>query len=662
MLAFAPSLAALEFDSAGVARFGQNAVWTLSFEPGQLPEPDAGDGGDEAPIELEKTETALDGVWVLKLGQFGGVDFPVTLSSPGSSHRISAWARGEVVGSIEVQYTEGQNAQFGVFYPTGRMTSDGWYEIETRGFSIDPLTAVSVRVGFFSPAGAEVDAVEIAPDGPFVPERTCLGASDKSACGPTEICQWGRCRNMASRVPALPPVEWRDDLVDYLGNRFAFLYGPFKNRKADLPGALLEMEGMRDAQDAWTFWQRYRTAIGRLHDWHTKSSDISGFALDNPKPIAVCFIEGDADLSQALAPSHPTFRDVLVSHVGQVNTFGLRPGDRLVLVDGKHPIEWARSLLAVDGDFWTASNPRTFAEDASRLNRLLGQFANEIEVLRCDPKTAICGPATEKISISALAPSPPGTSTGVGCDNRPILHVPGIPPHHPTGGFFHGIVNESNQTEAIYGLSWSSLAVTGQNNLSKQLEQAVQTWRDEARGVILDHRTGHGGTNLGPPIIWNFVRHPTPLDVFDFRQRSHDEGPKSLAEGKAIFDQFAALGAVEMAGSTTPTLDVPVALLIHLDGSASDWLPLGIKGAPNAKIFGPYETAGAFSTLFSFGYWFGVGYSIAVGDTYHVSGDTLNGKGVEPDVVVQPKQSDLLAGKDTVYDAAIAWVRQELKP
>jgi C-terminal processing protease CtpA/Prc len=87
-----------------------------------------------------------------------------------------------------------------------------------------------------------------------------------------------------------------------------------------------------------------------------------------------------------------------------------------------------------------------------------------------------------------------------------------------------------------------------------------------------------------------------------------------------------------------------------------------MKGAPNAKIFGPYETAGAFSTLFSFAYWLGMGYSIAVGDTLYLDGTMLNGTGVSPDVIVQQKQSDLLAGKDTIYDAAIAWVRQGLKP
>ena len=40
----------------------------------------------------------------------------------------------------------------------------------------------------------------------------------------------------------------------------------------------------------------------------------------------------------------------------------------------------------------------------------------------------------------------------------------------------------------------------------------------------------------------------------------------------------------------------------------------------------------------------------------------LIGRGVMPDYVVDQKQSDLLAGVDTIHEAALAWVRQELKP
>jgi hypothetical protein len=34
---------------------------------------------------------------------------------------------------------------------------------------------------------------------------------------------------------------------------------------------------------------------------------------------------------------------------------------------------------------------------------------------------------------------------------------------------------------------------------------------------------------------------------------------------------------------------------------------------------------------------------------------------VVPDEIVEQKQSDLLAGKDSIHEAALAWVRSELK-
>ena len=105
---------------------------------------------------------------------------------------------------------------------------------------------------------------------------------------------------------------------------------------------------------------------------------------------------------------------------------------------------------------------------------------------------------------------------------------------------------------------------------------------------------------------------------------------------------------------------MPVAVLITQDVSASDWMPLGFKGAPNTRIFGPYQTNGGFSTRYELGYWLSMGYVLATGDTFLADGSTHNGHGVEPDVVVLPKQSDLLAGHDTVFDAAITWIRGEL--
>ena len=40
----------------------------------------------------------------------------------------------------------------------------------------------------------------------------------------------------------------------------------------------------------------------------------------------------------------------------------------------------------------------------------------------------------------------------------------------------------------------------------------------------------------------------------------------------------------------------------------------------------------------------------------------MNGRGVEPDEIVFPLQSDLMQGKDTLFDVALQWVRQEMSP
>jgi C-terminal processing protease CtpA/Prc len=107
---------------------------------------------------------------------------------------------------------------------------------------------------------------------------------------------------------------------------------------------------------------------------------------------------------------------------------------------------------------------------------------------------------------------------------------------------------------------------------------------------------------------------------------------------------------------------LPVALVLHRDGSASDFMPQLLKGAPKTRLFAPHATAGAFSTFQEFYTWGGLRYQFGTGDSITKDGEPLIGHGVEPDVVVVPKQSDLLAGRDTIFEAALAWVRQELKP
>lgn len=643
------------FDAQGEFHFDEAAVWTLDFEQG-LPETDE-------PVELVESDSALSGSHVLSVGAYQQGEFIATVPTLPLTYRASVWVRGgEGAGFLVVAYSDDQGRadEISTLYPTGRLTSDGWVELANEGLRVDGARATIVAMGVFAPSGAEVDGLELVPDGEIegVPNAVCDGAVDADACGVGQICMWSECRSVNGWVPPIP--RDRDDVADYLEYRLRYLFGPYLERTLDLPVAATALAQMRLASDPWGYWNGFMLAVRRLHDGHTSTTGTASWVLENPKPLTICFLEGDADLSHAAAPSHPLYHDVLVSHAGADHHLGLRAGDRLVSVDGMHPIEWARSLVTTNWSQPAISNHRTFAEIASNLRSTISRYANAIVVIRCDSAQGSCA-EPETISIAELALEPVDTPVdAVACDNRPLRHLADSPASHQGAwdDVFYGIVNESDETERIYGVEWESLMTNGNDYMGPALRAAVNAIRADGRGAIFDHRTGNGGTSAGAAIIWDFAASRHPLDVFQFRQRAEDEQP-TLAEGMALFEQAFAEGTMEYAGSSSPTT-MPVALLLTEDVSASDWLPLGLQGAPTVRSFGPYETNGAFSTRFMLTYWFGMQVVLAVGDTFVADGRSLNGTGVVPDELVLPRQSDLLAGTDTVFTRALEWVRGEL--
>ncbi|HEY4116879.1 MAG TPA: S41 family peptidase [Byssovorax sp.] len=641
------------FADDGTFEFDPTAVATFDFEKadadaGVTPTSDAG---------------ALSGSHVLVLSAFGQSALPVTLPSVRATYRVSAWIKGnEVVGDLEISYS-GRVDEVFALYPTGRVTSDGWVEVANDHLRVDGEHVTSASVGLFSPSGASVDCVEITPDGgaselPVTPNAACGGASTPDVCAVGQTCLWNVCRNVDGLVPPIP--DDRDDVTDYLAARMQLLFGPYVERGEDLPASLIYIDQMRAATDKYAYWNAFLSAVRRLHDGHTGTNGLADFVLQNPKPLNFCLIEGDADLSQSVAPKDPDYLDVLVAYSGSDHALGLAAGDRVVSVDGMHPIAWARAMLPVSWSWLATSNHTTFAELASTLRSLISRYASSIDVVRCDATAGTCG-AVETISIAAITAEDAPVVSIVDCDNRPLRHIAGAPTNHATGEtVYRGIVDESDPTEAIYGMEWESLdTTTGADGVGPDLTSAVASWKAGARGVILDHRTGFGGTILAPEILWNFSvpRHDDDIYV----ERAFGDQPQpSLADGLGFFREATRDGAIQVCGSASPNLTVPVAVLITQDVSASDWMPQGFKGAPNTRIFGPYQTNGGFSTRYELGYWLSMGYVLATGDTFLADGSTHNGHGVEPDVVVLPKQSDLLAGHDTVFDAAITWIRGEL--
>ena len=656
VLVCASSVRAGEFTPDGEFLFDPGSVAKLDFEEETPPEG----------LTTKTDEGALSGARVLTLGAVEGVDVAVAMPKTRATYRASAWIKGaEVVGTLDIAYGD-RTSEVVAMYPTGRITSDGWVEVAADHVRVDGARLAWLKVGFFSATGATVDGVELVADGgseglPVTPNAACGGVTDPSACALDQLCVWSECRNVSSWVPPIPAD--RDAVADYLAARIHLLFGPYLERSVDMPAVDVELAKMRIAKDRWTYWNGFTTAVRKLHDGHTSTNGLADFVLENPRPFAICFLEGDADVTHGAAPKDPDHLDVLVSHTGVDHNLGLHAGDRLVAVDGQHPIAWARSLVSVSWSQPGISNHATFAELASSLRGMISRYAGSIQVIRCDAASGTCG-GVETIAMKDVPLDPPETMVDrISCDNRPFRHIDGAPANHATGeDVYSGIVDASDTTEKIYGLEWESLyATSNANGVVPALKSAVGAWKSDARGVILDHRTGFGGTILGPEVLWNFAIQRRPNDVYVDRTFGEEEQP-SPDDAKKRFDAALGTPSMQYVGSNNPVLDVPVALLITQDVSASDWLAEGLKGGAKTRVFGPFQTNGGFSTRYSFGYWLSMGYIIAVGDDIMADGSTHNGRGVEPDEVVLPKQSDLLAGRDTVFEAALAWVRAELKP
>jgi hypothetical protein len=625
-------------------------------------------------------DDALDGPGVVDLKVASGCSerFMVFLPHVRGSYRATVWMRhGSLNAQMVALYQDasGLAPTVAKMLPTGRTTSDGWVELASNDFPVDgpSLEHAYLRVAdYASTDGVELDALEVVPSGEFVAAATCAGHADPS-CGPERQCEWGQCVLPRLTFPPLPSDELRGPVVDVLESRLRLFFGGQRTRADDLPTALATLETMRTAPTATAFWNAWGLGMRRLHDWHTHADAGVGSGIAPAHRLNACFFEGDADRSQGTWPKDPRYADILVSHAGQ-GSGGLAAGDRVVAIDGLHPIDWARSLIDVYWGFWQACDPAVFAELAERLGgptwgggALVVRYATTITVIHCNAANGTCDDVPTTIRVADLPNDPGGPD--VYCDNRPFYHLADGKGPDPANHYglwwtvFRGRIEGTTQDEAIFGMAWDSLMGNGDPNgyINTQISAAVADFEANARGVILDHRAGNGGTldaasNLTrlvrPGEAIAVVRMPMEIGGFD--------GPADADAGVAIFDKWKTESGY-LVGDAAFAPDLPVALILHRDGSASDYMPFGMKGGPKVRLFGPHATAGGFSTFIQFDYWQALAFQFASGDTIAFDGRALIGHGVEPDEIVLPKQSDLLAGKDTLHEAALAWVRANLK-
>ncbi len=645
-LAAATNAQAGTFDPSGNFTFDPTAVVVQGFDDLTPP----------AQVTLVHRGDAVQGAAYINVNTTqGAANFPIILPTADGAYVARMFARtNRVVATINVTYpSDAGSPSFSArFNPSGTVTSDGWYEVVTNTFSVQASRSPSVALSMTA-NGADVDALEIVPSGNFKALAKCSPPVD-SACASNEFCGAGFCHDGNPFVPPLPPANERDSVIAYFRNRMSLFFGGRFSRANYLPNALATLDGLHGATNAWVFWNGIATAIHRLHDWHTTINGPVGITGRGLLPV--CFVEGNADLSHSLVPKDPKYFDVLVSHVGPSKTT-MVPGDRLVAVNGMHPFAFAESLEALDWGMWRADDPEGHAEAAERMVSLIRRWATTITTIHCDPVSATCA-APQTIPVTAL-PFDDGTYTYPYCDHRPLYHLGSSGPnpviHDSYNGPFYGLVTDSQAGENIYGMIWNDVYLDSSS--TNPYQPAYDTFQASANAVILDHRLGNGGDVQGATYLTSLFRAPATIAAwagFNLTVGEFDDYTTSF--GLSLYSTVLSTGGYDV-GSTTARTNLPTALLIARDGSASDWFPRGMAGgAPNIRVFGRH-TAGAFSSYFVFDYYSNFSWRIASGDLLNPDGTTNLGTGVQPDEELVPLQSDLLAGRDTVYERALDWVR-----
>ena len=151
-------------------------------------------------------------------------------------------------------------------------------------------------------------------------------------------------------------------------------------------------------------------------------------------------------------------------------------GDRIVAVDGMHPIAWAESLDDLDWGAWKADDPGTHAEAVERLRNLLRRFAKEMTIVKCHGTITCDAPTT--IAIASLPTTEP--SIYPTCDHRPGYHLATGNPDpvtHDMQGVYHGVLADSATGEDFYGMIWNDVEIgPSYPPVSKWPPAAMMSW------------------------------------------------------------------------------------------------------------------------------------------------------------------------------------------
>lgn len=566
--------------------------------------------------------------------------------------------------------------------PTGAATIDGWVEWTTGpvDFALDGVAPHQLVLyddqyfgNFdFDPALAvALDAITVLDLGPAaVPLADCRLTTERTTCGPAGVCSFGRCADAAAILGA--PLYEPRLRADALARR-SFEVATFEGGRGPRARASDFAQRLASIADPATtavadYWTSLRAVYDALGDGHV-SPPTAG--ADRAVRGGGCAYYSDADL----LPDHPIALMLYEATRGHPVGERLRVGDVVRTIDGLPPDTWAQQaarLLEHSGD--------PAARSAMLAPRLLGVALHTgavLEVERC-PRTGPLAhsPCTaaqvEHIRLDLAEIAAPLLARGeidsllreADCDfrfRRPVRDDRGGRSTDYAGS------SDTPGPRPIRQIQINS--VSGERRWLDAVDRALDAPHPR---ILLDQRLGTGGTIEAMELLTSRLLSRTDVT------RAEIWPPLGITETPAVRSALLACddgcaGLIPILFDTTSArrgiaATARLAILDGYDISGNDFTAFALtlrRGGPT-RIFGPSPTFGAFGPVTTLPRLPGdvYGGSIQTHDTVFLAPgdqhfDFTTGVGVPPTTVLLQRQSDAIRGRDTVLDAARAWLEAE---
>ena len=339
-------------------------------------------------------------------------------------------------------------------------------------------------------------------------------------------------------------------------------------------------------------------------------------------------------------------KSLLVYKAIENHPLGLEPGDIVLGYEGKPWHELYPELIAAElpmTGFWWGASPSAYEHSFLMSAGLNWHLFETIDIRKYGSSetvhlsTALLAGLNAEILGTEQLPVPGVTMNRLEdiADNAPVSW---------------GVVEATN-IGYIYVWSWSG-------NAGELLESAVRelALEKDTDGLIVDFRTNYGGNMfLSQNALSILFDKPVETVGFVSRDDHSDHLSFKIAADPSVY---------VIPGSPDTFYNKPIAVLVGPGAlSAGDQVALRMKYHPRARLFGKSTTA-AFNGPLTVGLRQNWGFRLAVADAYQTTNPDINltHDELEVDEPVWLTPDDVAVGKDTVVEAALAWIAKENEP